>query len=207
MMTGREAVYYQAVARRDQQLKDLRDQRNEMLVHHPEAIRCLQKLDDTTGQFLTWNRSQLQVLWEDLLSKQCGSDMTLCTPEIKADVWLVLSGIMWAVFEAIHKLRSRARAMTDVTDPGRFNATFLFTACRECALLESIMKHQLREWDPAGAAIMQYLFNNSISLTLYRSLEARVESQEEELAKIKRADKVKEGQITELQKFMKASKK
>ena len=54
---------------------------------------------------------------------------------------------------------------------------------------------------------MQYLFNNSISLTLYRSLEARVETQEEEMMKMKKADKTREGHITELQKFMRAAKK
>ena len=97
--------------------------------------------------------------------------------------------------------------MTDLADPVRFNTTLLFTTCHECALLEKIMEHQLQEWDPADAAIMQYLFNNSISLTLYRSLEARVEIQEEERTKIKKADRVREGHITELQKAVKALKK
>ncbi|EJK52624.1 hypothetical protein THAOC_28082 [Thalassiosira oceanica] len=199
MATGNESVYQRAVAKRNADIKDLAELRKERLALHPQAITLLQKLDNTMSSFLTWNQGQLQTLRDELLMKQCGSDMSLCTAEIEKEVWLVLSGIMWAVFEALHKLRSRARAMTDLGDATRFNATFLYTTCQECALPESIMKHQLKEWAPASAAIMQYLFTNSISLTLYRALEARVEVIEDKFEKAEKKDKVREGHITELQ--------
>ena len=44
------------------------------------------------------------------------------------------------------------------------------------------MKNPLREWEPVGAAILKYLFDNSISLTLFKSLEDKLESQKEEIA-------------------------
>ncbi|EJK73238.1 hypothetical protein THAOC_05148 [Thalassiosira oceanica] len=179
MAIGKDALFNRAVEKRNDEVADLVVLRNERLSLYPTAKIILQAFDNTIAGFLTWFQGQIQNLRDELLLKQCGSDMRLCTAEIEQEVWLVLSGIMWAVFEALHKLRSRARAVTDLEDHSRFNATFLYTTCQECALLESIKKHQLKEWGPASAAIMQYLFSNSISITLYRSLESRVDAMED----------------------------
>lgn len=205
--TGRDALFQRLVVKRNGEVADILELRNERLALYPTAKTILQSFDNAVAAFLTWFHSQIHSLRDELLMKQCGSNMSLCTDAIEKEVWLVLSGIMWAVFEALHKLRARARAVTDLGDTTRFNATYLFTTCQECALLQSIMKHQLKEWGPASAAIMQYLFTNSISLTLYRSLEARVETIEDKWEKAEKKDKARESQITAIQQFMKAQKK
>ncbi|EJK63934.1 hypothetical protein THAOC_15381 [Thalassiosira oceanica] len=189
MAIGKDALFNRAVEKRNDEVADLVTLRNERLSLYPTAKLILQAFDNTIAGFLTWFQGQIQNLRDELLLKQCGADMRLCTAEIEKEVWLVLSGIMWAVFEALHKLRSRARAVTDLGDQERFNATFLYTTCQECALLESIKKHQLKEWGPASAAIMQYLFSNSISITLYRSLESRVDAMEEKWEKAEKKEK------------------
>ncbi|EJK45302.1 hypothetical protein THAOC_36087, partial [Thalassiosira oceanica] len=70
MMTGNQSVYHQAVAKRNDDVKDLHELRNERLSLHPQAVTLLRKFDETTGQVLTWNQGQLQTLRDEIIMKQ-----------------------------------------------------------------------------------------------------------------------------------------
>ena len=195
------SIWHRCTKARQTAATDLGEKRRRILAHHPVGQAALQSMDAVTSNFIPYIKVELMSLHDQLLSKQCGG--LLCPPEVKAEVWKVTAGAFWAVFEKLREIRSPARAMSDPSDAVLFNATFLLTAVRECELLLLIMSRPLREWPPIGASIMRYLFDNSISLTLFRQLESKAAETDEKVERLVKADKTREGHITALQKAVK----